>query len=264
MLIPPSVSTEKTVAKRDTSDGSPAELPIFIARPKDGNKEIRPVIMLLQEAFGINEHIQDVCERFARQGYIVVSPDLYYRTGAWQNFDYAQKGANDQAKAVLTEERVVGDFSATLEFINTLEGADSSRVGVVGYCMGGRFSFMTACYFSNRIKTAAIYYGGGITTESPEFPVPIIQKSNQIKVPVIGFFGGQDKGIPESVVKEIEQSLQVAGVENEIFYYPQAGHGFHCNVRPAYDPVSAHDAWHRTLQWFADKLGPIAAADWRS
>ena len=127
---------------------------------------------------------------------------------------------------------------------------------------GGRLAYVTACHFSHRIKTAAVYYGGGLTQESPQFPVPPVARTNQIKVPLIAFFGGEDKGIPKSVVEQVEQALQAANVTHEIYFYPRAEHGFFCNERPSYNPEAAQDAWYRTLRWFENKLGPVPSIDW--
>lgn len=263
MYIPPQVEVGKMLVKRDTSDGSPAEIPVFAARPKDDQKAARPVLLLFQEAFGVNNHIQDVCQRYARQGYVVVSPDMYYRGGHWQSFGYTDFEATAKARELLTEDLIVGDVRAALDYIASMDGVDADRIGVLGYCMGGRLAYVTACHFSDRIRAAAVYYGGGLTQQSAQFPVPPVERTNQIKVPLIGFFGGEDKGIPKSMVEKVEQALQAANVYREIYFYPEAGHGFFCNERASFNPVASQDAWHRTLQWFADKIGPVPSVDWR-
>lgn len=259
MHTPEQILTEKMLAKRDTSDGSPSQIPVFVARPKDDKPVKRPVLLLIQEAFGVNSHIQDVCQRYARNGYVVVSPDLYYRMEHWKTYTYDDFQATAEAREMITEEKAIGDLGAVLDFIGTLEGVDADRVGVLGYCMGGRFSYITAYSYSDRIRGAAVYYGGFLTGASPQFPVPPVKKTDQIKVPLIGFFGGQDKGIPKSDVEEIEQALKSANVEHQIYFYPEAGHGFFCDERPSFDPTAAQDAWHRTLSFFAEQLGPIPA-----
>ncbi|MHA7582903.1 dienelactone hydrolase family protein [Paenibacillus vandeheii] len=254
MLLPTEVETEKVFAKRDTADGSPAKIPLFIVRPKGVSKSNFPVILLIQEAFGVNSHIQDVCCRFAAQGYVVVAPDLYYRTGVWQTFGYTEYPATALAREPLTEERTIGDLQAVLDYIPDLEGADETRVGVIGYCMGGMLSYLTASEFSNKIKTSVVYYGGGLTAQTSQFPVAPVKKTNRIKVPVLGFFGGMDRGIPMDVVGQVDQALEAANIEHAIYYYPEADHGFFCNERQSYHPFAAQDAWHRTLTWFAEKL----------
>ncbi|MEK4259402.1 MULTISPECIES: dienelactone hydrolase family protein [unclassified Paenibacillus] len=254
MLLPTEVETEKVFAKRDTADGSPAEIPLYIVRPKGVSKSNLPVILLIQEAFGVNSHIQDVCRRFALQGYVVVSPDLYYRTGVWQTFGYTEYPATAKAREPLTEERTMGDLQAVLDYILDLEGADETRVGIIGYCMGGMLSYLTASHFSDRIKTSVVYYGGGLTAQTPQFPVAPVNRTNRIMVPVLGFFGGMDRGIPKEVVEQVDQALEIANIEHAIYYYPEADHGFFCNERQSYHPLTAQDAWHRTLTWFAEKL----------
>lgn len=254
MLLPTEVETEKVFAKRDTADGSPAELPLFIVRPQGDSVSKLPVILLIQEAFGVNDHIQDVCRRFASQGYVVVSPDLYYRTGAWQAFRYTEYPATAKSREPLTEERTMGDLQAVLDYIVELEGADEMRVGVIGYCMGGMLSYLMASHFSDRIQTSVVYYGGGLTAQTPAFPVAPVNRTNRIKVPVLGFFGGMDRGISKEVVGRVDEALEAANIEHAIYYYPEADHGFFCNERPSYHPLAAQDAWHRTLIWFAEKL----------
>ncbi|HBU82534.1 MULTISPECIES: dienelactone hydrolase family protein [Paenibacillus] len=254
MLLPIEVETEKVFAKRDIADGSPAELPLFIVRPVAISTSKLPVILLIQEAFGVNSHIQDVCRRLAAQGYVVVSPDLYYRTGVWQSFGYTEYPATAKSRVPLTEDRTMGDIQAVLNYILDMEGADESRVGVIGYCMGGMLSYLTASHFSDRIKTSVVYYGGGMTAQTPSFPVAPVNRTNRIKVPVLGFFGGMDRGIPKEVVDQMDQALEAADIEHAIYYYPEADHGFFCNERQSYHPIAAQDAWHRTLTWFAEKL----------
>lgn len=260
MFTPPEVVTEKVLAPRSVSDGSPKEIPLFVAKPKENGSGPRPALLLLQEAFGVNHHIQDVCERYARLGYVVVSPDFYYRAGHWKAYDYNNFQETVQLREELTEPKLLGDLSAALDYIAQLDGVDSSRIGVLGYCMGGRLSFVTACHFSDRIRGAAIYYGGGLTAASPQFPIPPVEQAERIQVPVVGFFGGQDKGIPKEAVEEIEQALAKANVEHRIYFYPEAGHGFFCNERPAYDPSAAQDAWLRTVSFFGRQLGPVDPA----
>ncbi|MFS0860572.1 dienelactone hydrolase family protein [Paenibacillus taichungensis] len=254
MLLPTEVVSEKVFTKRDPADGSPTEIPLFIVRPKGVSKSNLPVILLIQEAFGVTSHIQDVARRFAAQGYVVVSPDLYYRTGLWQTFAYTEYPASASAREPLNEERTMGDIQASLDYIADLEGADKTRVGVIGYCIGGMLSYFTASHFSDRIKTSVVYYGGGLTSRNPQFPVAPVERTNQIKVPILGFFGGMDRGIPKEVVEQVDQALNASNNDHTIFYYPEADHGFFCNERQSYHPVAAQDAWHRTLIWFDEKL----------
>lgn len=257
MNIPPKVKTEKKLAPRNWTDDSPSEIPVYVARPDDDHPVTRPAIMLFQEAFGVNEHIQDVCIRFARAGYVVVSPDLYYRTGHWKDYAYGDFQATAKPKEHLTEHRVLGDIQATLDYICALEHVDSTQIGAIGYCLGGRMTYIAACEFPERIQAAALYYGGGLTKESEQFPAPIVQKTDNMKAPFIAFFGGEDQGIPLEHVQQVESALQDAHVVHNIYLYPQAGHGFFCDQRDKYDPVAAQDAWYKTLTFFEKTLGPV-------
>lgn len=265
MLVEPKVYTAEVMIERDTSDGSPAQMPAFLARPQEEPLVKRPALLLIQEAFGVNHHIRDVCQRFARQGYVVVSPDLYYRNGHWLTFSYENFEAIRPVMQTVTEPLVMGDISATLDYIQRLEGVDADRIGVIGYCMGGRLAYMIAAWLPERVQAGAFYYGGGIVQDkpNPNFPVAPIERTDRIQAPMIGFFGGQDKAIPKEVVERIDRALEEAGVKHEVYFYPEAGHGFFCDARKDYDPRAAVDAWHRTLNWFRTHLGEPPPVAWK-
>lgn len=260
----PVIEVSKMMAARDTSDGSPAEMPVFVARPAGSAGLKRPGLLLLQEAFGVNDHIQDVAQRFAGMGYVVVAPDLYYRGGHWQTFRYDQLAEARPNMASLTEQKVVGDLRAALDCLAGQPDVDPARMGVIGYCMGGRFSFLTAAWFSDRVKASAVYYGGGIVMPQPSeaWPVAPVARAGQIKCPVLAFFGEKDQHIPREAVARIDEALGAAGVEHQVFYYPYADHGFFCDARPMYSARAATDAWHRTLWFFHKHLGPVPDVTW--
>lgn len=257
------VESAKLMARRDPADGSPAEMPVFIARPQGPTRVRRPALLLIQEIFGINPHIQDVVQRFAAQGYVVVAPDLFYRSGHWHSFTYEadQREAIKPMLGLLTEELVMGDVTAALDFLAAQPDVDPDRIGVVGYCYGGRISLLTAMRLPERVKAAALYYGGGLVTDQPDAPV---NRVGSIRCPVIGFYGALDKHIPQAQVERLEQALTAAGVNNEIYCYPDADHGFACDARASYGARAAQDAWQRTLRLFEAQLGPVPAVDWDS
>lgn len=265
MLVEPVVQALKTVAPRESADGSPPELPVYLARPQGGASGRRPGLVVIQEIFGVNAHIQDVARRFARMGYAVVSPDLFYRNGAWQEYAYSDVPSARVQMAALTEEGVVGDLRAALDFLAAQPDVDPARLGVVGYCLGGRLSWVAASRLPERVKAAAIYYGGGIILEqtTPNWPVSPLERAGQIRCPVIGFFGGLDQHLPRAYVERVDGALAAAGVNRQIFYYPEADHGFFCDARATYNARAAQDAWHRTLRFFAAHLGPVPAVDWQ-
>jgi carboxymethylenebutenolidase len=250
----PLIQSAKVMAPRDTTDGSPSEMPVFIARPQGGAQERRPAIILIQEVFGVNPHIQEVVQRFAAAGYVVVAPDLFYRKEHWLSFNYDQFPLVTPILKTLTAETLNGDIAAALDFLASQPDVDLERIGITGYCMGGRLSFVTAATFPERIKASVIYYGGGLGH--------YLELAGQITCPVLGFFGGLDKHILREHVTALDQALEKAGVEREIHLYPYADHGFFCDARSAFNPRAAADAWKRTLDFFGEHLGPVPAVHW--
>lgn len=252
MFIEPEVLEE--VRQVTTKDG---QMGVYVARPKDNVK--RPALLLFQEIFGVNDHIKDVCQRFARQGYIVFAPDVFYREGAWTQLTDLSK-LHDKL-ALLKEEEVTADIEALLGEISADERVLKDKIGAVGYCMGGRLSYLAAAVFPDQIQCAAIYYGGRILQATPQFPTAPISRASNIKGGIIGFFGGLDKGIPREDVEAIDRALEEAGVVHRIHFYPDADHGFFNDTREVFHVRAAQDAWHKTLNWFEEYLGPVPAVD---
>lgn len=255
------ITTEKLMIPRGTADGSPAEMPVFVARPQGAAGIRRPALVLIQEIFGVNPHIQDVAQRFAAAGYVVVAPDFFYRTGHWQAFGYDHPIEEiRKSMAGLNEDVLIGDLTAAMDYLATLPDVDTDRIGTVGYCFGGRMSLIAAIRLPDRVKAAAVYYGGGIVADAPSAPV---HRVSAVRCPVIGFFGALDKHIPQEVVERLERALTEAGVRNEIYCYPYADHGFFCDARATFHPRAAEDAWYRTLRFFEANLGPVPEVAWR-
>jgi carboxymethylenebutenolidase len=255
------IETAKLFVPRDTADGSPAQMPVCLARPQGTPGVRRPGLLLIQEIFGVNQHIQDVVRRFAAAGYVVAAPDLFYRSGHWLSFGYDQFAEARPIVNRLTGDQVTGDLAATLDFLAAQPDVDPARLGTVGYCFGGRASLVAASRFGERVKAAAVYYGGGIVSDQPDAPVTRV---GTIRCPVVGFFGGLDKHIPPEHAQRLEQALTQAGIPNAIYCYPYADHGFFCDARPSYNPRAAQDAWQRTLAFFAANLGPVPEVAWQT
>ena len=253
------VETVKLLTARNTADGSPAELPVYVARPAGAGGERRPAILLIQEIFGVNGHIQDVAQRLASAGFVVAAPDMLYRSGHWLTFGYDQVAEAASHFRGLNEELVTGDMAAALDFLATQPDVDPERLGSIGFCFGGRASLVAAIRFGERIKAAALFYGGGIVSDQPAAP---IHRVAAVKCPLMAFFGGLDRHIPSEHVRVLEKALSEAGVKNTVHLYPYADHGFFCDARPSYHPRAAQDAWHRTLRFFYDNLGPVPAVTW--
>ena len=229
----------------DTPDGA---MEVYEAAP-DG--EPRGAVIVIQEAFGVNDHIQDVTRRVAAAGYLGVAPALFHRAGggtaAYDDFSKVMplfEGVSDDG--------VLADVDATIALLEG-RGFDRSRIGIVGFCFGGRVTFLVAA--RRRIGAAVTFYGGGIVTGSPLGYDALLDEAATLQTPWLGLFGDLDQGIPVEGVEELRGRAGDAAVATEIVRYADAEHGFHCDARASYHEASAKDAWQRTLDWFATHLG---------
>jgi carboxymethylenebutenolidase len=219
-------------------------------RPDDN--EQHPAVIVIQEIFGVNTHIKDVARRIAEQGYVTAAPDLFHRTGRLNTIPYDQMQDAAKLREGMTDDGIVADLDALVRHLQQDATVLGDRIGITGYCMGGRVSFLAACRV-NDINAAAVYYGGGIVPrdDAPQTPNPApIDLAAQINCPLIGFFGGQDQGIPIEHVQRIEDTLNRLKKDGEIHIYPEAGHGFFNNERPNYNEGAARDAWAQTIGFF--------------
>jgi carboxymethylenebutenolidase len=216
--------------------------------------ESRGAVVVIQEAFGVNQHIQDVTRRFATAGYHAVAPALFHRAGGGAIDDYDNLDFNEVIALFegVTDNGILADVDAALEVLHD-GGFTDERIGTVGFCFGGRVTFLIA---ARRALGAAVgFYGGGIAAAGHlPFP-PLIDEAATLRTPWLGLFGDQDASIPVESVEQLRDALRDAPVDAEVVRYPEAGHGFHCDRRADYHEVSARDAWSRTLAWFDAHLG---------
>lgn len=233
----------------DTPDGP---MPLYEATP-EGDAAPTSAIVVVQEAFGVNDHIRGLADRFAAEGYVAVAPAFFHRSGS-PELDYE----GDWSRILphfeqLTDDGILTDVDAALDHLGGL-GIDAPHTAVVGYCFGGRVSFLVA---TNRSLGAAVgYYGGGIVTGRSEQHPSLIDGVPSLATPWLGFFGDRDKSIPVDDVETLRARLAAdkpARVDAEVVRYADAGHGFFNDARPGhYDADAAADAWPRTLSWFRD------------
>jgi carboxymethylenebutenolidase len=227
-----------------TADG-PME--VYEARP-DG--DARGAVVVIQEAFGVNEHIQEVTRRFAEVGYHAVAPHLFHRAGG------GTAPYDDFAKVIplyehLDDDGILVDLAATLDHLHE-SGWDDAQTGIVGFCFGGRVTFLAA--LRRALGAAVGFYGGGIVTQRfPQFPT-LVNETAKFRTPWLGLFGEEDQSIPVDDVEQLREALQASSVDTNIIRYEEAGHGFHCDVRDDYHEAAAKDAWIRTLDWFERHL----------
>jgi carboxymethylenebutenolidase len=224
-------------------------MPAYIAFPESHNGR---AVIVIQEAYGVNAHIEDVTRRFASTGHLGVAPALFHRTleGTIPYGDFKPVMPHIMAA---TDQQVLEDADATLRFLHD-QGVESQSTGVVGFCIGGRFTFLVAA--KRPLGGAVSFYGGGIDQgRTPGMP-SLLDSIPTMKTPWLGLFGDLDQSIPVENVEQLRAALQKdATVDTEIVRYADAGHGFHCDARPdSYVETAAKDGWARTLDWFETHL----------
>jgi carboxymethylenebutenolidase len=215
--------------------------------------EPRGAVIVIQEAFGVNPHIEDVTRRVADAGYHAVAPDMFHRTGPGAVVDYGDFGSvMEHFVGVGSDAAILADVDATIDYLHGIGFADS-QIGIVGFCFGGRVTFLVA---SQRAIGAAVgFYGGGIVTARfPQFPA-LVDGAPTLRTPWLGLFGDRDESIPVDDVEQLRKALTDAPVDAEVVRYADAEHGFHCDARPSFNAGAAADGWSRTLDWFGRHLG---------
>lgn len=223
----------------ETADGT---MGAFLARPTAVGRY--PVVLVLMEAFGLNGHIKDVATRIAAEGYVTLAPDVYYRE-ANSVVGYDQLPEAIRLMSGLRDDAIVSDVKAAIAHAQSLPFVLGDRIGITGFCMGGRISFLSACAIPG-IKAAAPFYGGGIAG--------LLDRAPGIACPMLLFFGDQDPFIPNEEVARISATLRNLKKQAEVQLYPGAPHGFFCNERDSYRADAAGDAWKRLTAFLATHL----------
>lgn len=231
----------------DTATTPDGPMSLTVARPAG---DATRGVVVVQEAFGVNEHIADVAGRLAEVGYLAVAPHLYHRTGdpVVGYTEYQKLGPH---MGVLTEQGLLDDVDAALGFLAD-SGVAASRAGIVGFCMGGTVTFLTAV--RRRIGAAVTFYDGGVGQGRFGLP-PLVDLTPGLSTPWLGLYGDKDPSISVDDVEALRAGAARAAVPTEIVRYADAGHGFHCDARADYHEPSATDAWARALAWFDTYLG---------
>ncbi len=220
-------------------------LPAYYARPAKGTKF--PVIVVCEEIFGVHEYIKDTCRRLAKAGYMAVATEYYARLGDLSKMtDVKQIIADVISKA--PDAQYMADADSTLAWAAKNKG-DVSRVGVTGFCRGGRMTWLFAAH-NPRVKAAVAWYGPVGGQPSPIQPATATDYADMLKAPLLGLYGGADQGIPVEAVKAAEAKAKAAKKTVEIVIFPDAPHGFHADYRPSYRKETAEDGWKRMLAWF--------------
>jgi carboxymethylenebutenolidase len=225
------------------------KMPAYRAAPE--GKTNLPVVLVVSEIFGVHEHIADVARRFAKLGYLAIAPELFVRQGDAQSYGEISKLMSEVVGKV-PDAQVMGDLDACVAWAKA-NGGDVSRLGITGFCWGGRITWLFAEH-SPSVKAAVAWYGqviGAPTSLKPANPIDLVA---QLKAPVLGLYGGQDAGIPVAAVDQMKQALAASGnaaaKRSEFVVYPNAQHAFNADYRPSYDKPSAEDGWKRCIAWF--------------
>lgn len=229
----------------DTADGP---MRLYEAIP---DAEAAGAVLVVQEAFGLNDHIEDVTRRFADEGFHAVAPAFFHRAGGG-TAGYGDMEAVMALYEGLDGEKTLADVDVALAHLRAA-GFDDPQIGIVGFCWGGWVTFAVA--LERALGASVGYYGGGIVSPGrfDGFP-PLVDRAEELRTPWLGLFGDQDRGIPVDDVETLRTALGGAGVANSVHRYPDAEHGFHCDARPSYHEASSADAWARTLTWFRTNL----------
>ncbi|CCP01316.1 putative dienelactone hydrolase family [Erwinia amylovora Ea644] len=221
-------------------------MPAFHAKPRHAQGPL-PVVMVVQEIFGVHEHIRDICRRLALEGYLAVAPELYFRQG--EPADYTDiPTLVKQLVSQIPDSQVLADLDHVANWTSR-HGGDIRRLAVTGFCWGGRITWLYAAH-NPQLKAAVAWYGklvGEKTMKQQKQPVDIAVDLN---APVLGLYGGKDDGIPLDSVETMRHALRAANANAEIIVYPDAGHAFNADYRPSYEAGSAKDGWQRMLAWF--------------
>ena len=224
----------------DTTGADGGEMRCFIAAP-DGAAG-RPAVVVIQHAGGVDDFIRSMTDRIAEAGFVGIAPDLYHRD---------DPNAGDDAltrMGRLRDANIVPDVSAAIEHVKTLPDVRADRVGITGFCMGGRVAYLMAAHRPD-LKAAVIFYGGNIMSPWGEGPAPF-ELSEQIACPVLGLFGADDGNPNPADVAKIDAELTRLGKPHEFHSYAGAGHAFMSEGRPNFRPDAAADAWPKCVAWF--------------
>lgn len=245
----PTDGLEQGVFKLPTFDGV---IDAYYAKPQ--NLPNAPIILVIQEIFGLHEHIRDVCRRFAREGYFAVSVELYQRQGDPTAYSSIPDLISNIVSKV-SDEQVLADLDAAVKWAGE-QGGDVSRLGVTGFCWGGRLTWMYAEH-NPSLKAGVAWYGKLAVGHGPLQKRNPVDVASTLKAPVLGLYGGKDASIPQEDVRRMEAELakgNAAAQASRMVVYPDSDHAFYADYRPSYLGRDADDAWAKALDWFRSHL----------
>ena len=220
-------------------------IPVYCAFPQ--GQEMMPLVLVVQEIFGIHEHIQDVCRRFAKMGCIALAPDLFFRQGSVNGLSNPEQIYPIVSQ--VPDQQVMQDLDATVTWALENGLADPQRMGITGFCWGGRIVWLYAS-INSELKAGVAWYGrldNQVTQNQPRHPINV---ADDLKCSVLGLYGGQDHLIPNELVEKMNLNLSNKKKNSMIVTYPQSGHGFFADYRSSYSQKDAESGWSELLAWF--------------
>jgi carboxymethylenebutenolidase len=234
---------------------SAGDIPAYRAMPARSGKgkgkgKAPSLVLVVHEIFGVHEHIRDVCRRLAKKGYFAVAPDLFVRHG-----DVTKLPGIDAIREVVgkvPDAQVLTDLDATVQWASGTGDVDVSKLGITGFCWGGRIVWLYAAH-STKLRAGVAWYGRLIGDKDDRHPRHALEIGGILNAPVLGLYGEKDQGIPLDTVEQMKKSLAggtSASKKSSIVTYPKAGHALLADYRPSYEPESAADGWRRMLAWF--------------
>jgi carboxymethylenebutenolidase len=221
------------------------EIPAYHAVPTRGVNF--PTVLVVQEIFGVHEHIKDICRRFAKLGYLAVAPEMYARQGDVSKM----KDANEILQKIVPkvpDEQALLDLDSTVTWAKKNNG-NTEKLAITGFCWGGRIVWLYAAHNPN-LKAGVAWYGRLVGTPDELHPKNPIDVVKDLKAPVLGLYGGADQGIPVDTIEQMRKALKDAGKTAEIKVYPDTPHAFYADYRPTYRKEPAQDGWKLLLEWF--------------
>jgi carboxymethylenebutenolidase len=245
-------SVDGLVAGESIYDMAGFSVPLYYAAPQGKSK--LPVVLVLHEAFGVHEYIADTCRRFAKAGYLAIAPELFARQGDPSTYGEIAKLMSEVVSKV-PDEQVMGDLDGAVKWAGE-NGGNLKKVGITGFCWGGRITWLYAEQ-SKSAKAAVAWYGRLVGTASALTPKHPLDLASGLKTPVLGLYGGQDGGIPLTTINQMKGALAEAGTKgnaaaraSEFVVYKDAPHAFHADYRPSYRKEAAEDGFAKALAWF--------------
>jgi carboxymethylenebutenolidase len=226
--------------------GGGQAIPAYRAMPAEGGPF--PVILVVQEIFGVHEHIKDLCRRLGKVGYLAVAPELYAREGDVSKISDIKEIISKVVSKV-PDAQVMSDLDATVAWAKKGGKGDTGKLAVTGFCWGGRIVWLYAAHNPD-LKAGVAWYGRLVGKPDELHPKNPIDLVGSLKAPVLGLYGGADQGIPVDTVEQMRKALKEASKPGEIIVYPDTPHGFNADYRPSYRKEQAEDGWKRLLEWF--------------